>query len=473
MTAREGEGESILEKLDAIPQVRAFDAFPKTQPLYTTRSTKGGLFTLAVTVLLAWLTWGELSAYLYGRPSATFGVEHDLGSEMQVNLDLTVAMKCHYLTVDVRDAVGDRLHFSDTEITKDETDFEVGHAGRLDSIPMADRAIGDLVDAARHLHVPTFSRKSKPKRKAKGYGGKQVAFAPTEHIVKDGNACRIYGSVLLKKVTGNLHISTLGHGYFSFEHTPHEIMNLSHVIHEFSFGPYFPDIAQPLDHSVELSNDHFAVFQYFVNIVPTKYVDSSGRTIKTNQYSVTDYARTVTHGLGVPGIFIKFDVEPLVLTLRQRTSSLMQFLVRLAGIVGGVWVCAGYTLRAGDRAVKTAFKAYKGADWEEDQYPQAFTAAYSSSRATRAPAWSAGHDDIYNSGPRSPSSSPWYTNIGGDGAGGQAPRAVSGALSAAKDKAGQAWQAAADLSYSSFGPKHRKTESLATKILSEEGRGTL
>lgn len=28
-------------------------------------------------------------------------------------------------------------------------------------------------------------------------------------------------------------------------------MNLSHVIHEFSFGPYFPAISQPLDNSVE------------------------------------------------------------------------------------------------------------------------------------------------------------------------------------------------------------------------------
>ena len=26
-------------------------------------------------------------------------------------------------------------------------------------------------------------------------------------------------------------------------------MNLSHVIHEFSFGPYFPRISQPLDNS--------------------------------------------------------------------------------------------------------------------------------------------------------------------------------------------------------------------------------
>jgi hypothetical protein len=29
------------------------------------------------------------------------------------------------------------------------------------------------------------------------------------------------------------------------------VMNLSHVVHEFSFGPFFPAISQPLDMSVE------------------------------------------------------------------------------------------------------------------------------------------------------------------------------------------------------------------------------
>jgi hypothetical protein len=32
-------------------------------------------------------------------------------------------------------------------------------------------------------------------------------------------------------------------------------MNLSHVINEFSFGPYFPDIVQPLDYSYERTDE--------------------------------------------------------------------------------------------------------------------------------------------------------------------------------------------------------------------------
>jgi hypothetical protein len=69
----------------------------------------------------------------------------------------------------------------------------------------------------------------------------------------------------------NLHITTGGHGYAGLDHTDHScefavsslsdfahippVMNLSHVITEFSFGPYFPDITQPLDYSFEVAQD--------------------------------------------------------------------------------------------------------------------------------------------------------------------------------------------------------------------------
>lgn len=33
------------------------------------------------------------------------------------------------------------------------------------------------------------------------------------------------------------------------------VMNLSHIITEFSFGPYFPDMTQPLDYSYEVTHD--------------------------------------------------------------------------------------------------------------------------------------------------------------------------------------------------------------------------
>lgn len=225
-------------------------------------------------------------------------------------------------------------------------------------------------------------------------------------------------------------------------------------------------------HIAHLLPADFAVFQYFVSIVPTNYIDSRGRKLQTNQYSVTDYTRTVQHGEGVPGIFIKFDIEAVTLTLKQRTISFVTFLVRLAGIIGGVWVCAGYTLRVGDKAAKAALKVIEGSDGrDETEYADAFTSAYSTTprRSSRASDYSS----IYNSttsGGMDRSAS-WYGKLaGGADTGGEGfaspAKAVSGAFAAARGAAGQAW----DAGVSTLGPKHRKTESLAQKMMCEEGR---
>lgn len=98
-------------------------------------------------------------------------------------------------------------------------------------------------------------------------------------------------------------------------------------------------------------------------MVSTTYIDAGRRRLDTNQYSVTDMSRETEHGRGVPGesdvgtrlawevlksgpgIFFKYDVEPMSLQIEERTVTLIDFLVRLAGIVGGILVCSGYAWR--------------------------------------------------------------------------------------------------------------------------------
>jgi hypothetical protein len=45
----------------------------------------------------------------------------------------------------------------------------------------------------------------------------------------------------------------------------------------------------------------FHIFQYFVSVVSTTYVDARRRILNTSQYSVTDMSRETEHGRGVPG----------------------------------------------------------------------------------------------------------------------------------------------------------------------------
>ena len=129
-------------------------------------------------------------------------------------------------------------------------------------------------------------------------------------------------------------------------------MNLTHVIDEFSFGPHFPDMVQPLDSSYELTHMHFMAYQYFLHVVPTTYVAPRSRPLDTHQYSVTHYTRTLEHNIGTPGIFFKFEIDPLKITQFQRTTTLLQLFIRCVGVIGGVFVCASYALRTATRAVE-------------------------------------------------------------------------------------------------------------------------
>jgi hypothetical protein len=129
-------------------------------------------------------------------------------------------------------------------------------------------------------------------------------------------------------------------------------MNLSHIITEFSFGPYFPNIVQPLDNTFESTDKNFIAYQYFLHIVPTTYIAPRSSPLYTNQYSVTHYTREVQHDRGTPGIFFKFELDPLAITMHQRTTSFLQLLIRLVGVLGGVFVCMGYAIRITTRAVE-------------------------------------------------------------------------------------------------------------------------
>ena len=69
-------------------------------------------------------------------------------------------------------------------------------------------------------------------------------------------------------------------------------------------------------------------YQYFLTVVPTTFIAPRTAPLRTHQYSVTHYERVVEHNKGTPGIFFKFDLEPLALSIHQRTTTLVQLIIR-------------------------------------------------------------------------------------------------------------------------------------------------
>ncbi|KAJ7705730.1 DUF1692-domain-containing protein [Mycena olivaceomarginata] len=256
----------------------------------------------------------DIGEFVFGWPDHEFSVDTKESSFMNINVDLVVAMPCSFISVDLRDAVGDRLFLSNTRgrgpgIRRDGTKFDVGQATTLKA----------------HSQALSARQAVAQSRNSRGFFSTMFQWANPEPYMPrykhepDARGCRV------KKVTANLHITTLGHGYASHEHVDHSLMNLSHVITEFSFGPYFPDNQQPLDNSLEITHDPFVAYQYFLHVVPTTYIAPRSAPLHTNQYSVTHYTRVLDHHSGTPGIFFK-------------TIGIVQLIIRMVGVIGGVFV---------------------------------------------------------------------------------------------------------------------------------------
>lgn len=91
-----------------------------------------------------------------------------------------------------------------------------------------------------------------------------------------------------------------------------------------------------------LSNG-MTVVNYFIEVVPTT-VRTFMNTISTYQYSVKELTRPINHDKGshgIPGIYFKYDMSALRVTVSQERDHLGMFLARLCSIVGGVYVCSG------------------------------------------------------------------------------------------------------------------------------------
>ncbi|KAI9001496.1 DUF1692-domain-containing protein [Trametes punicea] len=342
------ESPSILDKLDEIvpAPLAQFDAFPKVPSTYKTRSESRGFLTIFVAIVAFLLILNDIGEYIWGWPDYEFGVDTDQSNALDINVDMVVNMPCQYLSVDLRDAVGDRLYLSDG-FRRDGTKFDIGQATTL----------------KEHAEALSARQAVAQSRRSRGFFDVLLRrsgnrYKPTYNYQPDGSACRVYGTITAKRVTANLHVTTLGHGYASRQHVDHAKMNLSHVITEFSFGPYFPDITQPLDNSFELTSEPFVAYQYFLHVVPTTYIAPRSKPLHTHQYSVTHYTRVLDHHQGTPGIFFKFDLDPMKMTIHQRTTTLVQLMIRCVGVIGGVFVCMGYAVKITSHAVD----AVTGAD---------------------------------------------------------------------------------------------------------------
>ncbi|EEH50048.2 uncharacterized protein PADG_06127 [Paracoccidioides brasiliensis Pb18] len=364
--AKHGLDEDAFgEKFGIGSGLRTFDAFPKTKPTYTSSTRRGGQWTVVVFVLCALLSISELRTWYKGVENHHFSVEKGISRELQLNLDIVVAMTCDALRINVQDAAGDRILASDM-LNKEPTSWAAWNrelnvalsGGGREYQTLAEEDAGRLMEQEEDMHVGHALGEARRSHKRKFPKGPKLKRGEMP------DSCRIYGSLEGNKVQGDFHITARGHGYFEFgEHLDHHAFNFSHMITELSFGPHYSTLLNPLDKTMSTTPFNFYKYQYYMSIVPTIYtragtvdpysqvlpdpstISPSQRknTIFTNQYAVTSRSHELPDvQFHVPGIFFKYNIEPILLIISEERGSLLALLVRLVNVMAGVVVAGGW-----------------------------------------------------------------------------------------------------------------------------------
>ncbi|KAF1836306.1 DUF1692-domain-containing protein [Decorospora gaudefroyi] len=349
--------------------VSSFDAFPKTKKTYLVQGRNSSAWTVTLILTCIYLAWSEITRWFAGTTSQTFSVEKGVSHDMQINIDVIVAMRCADLHVNMQDAAGDRTLAGDL-LRKDPTTWSQWTGKNLES------GMHELGKGGGEKAAPGWEELWDVHEQL-GRARKRK-FSKTPRVRAQTDSCRIFGSMDGNKVQGDFHITARGHGYLEFgEHLDHSTFNFSHIIREMSFGPYYPSLTNPLDATIAVTptpNDKFYKFQYYLSIVPTIYTDDASllpllssitssknhpassifhttHAIKTNQYAVTSQSHKVSENY-VPGIFVKFDIEPIMLAVVEEWGGFWRLVVRLVNVVSGVMVAGSWAWQLADWGIE-------------------------------------------------------------------------------------------------------------------------
>lgn len=325
-----------LTRKKALTLVKELDAFPKIPESYVESSASGGTVSLVGFTVMAVLAFLEFFVYRDTWMKYEYEVDKDFSSKLRINIDITVAMRCQYIGADVLD-LAETMVASDG-LKYEPVNFELSPQKKFWHMTLLH--IQDRLRVEHSLQDVIFKTAVK---------GAPPALPQSEAASTSTDSCRIHGHLYVNKVAGNFHITVgksiphpRGHAHLAAL-VSHDSYNFSHRIDHLSFGEVIPGIINPLDATEKISVEPNHMFQYFITIVPTK-LNTYQISAETHQYSVTERERVINHAAGshgVSGIFMKYDISSLMVKVTEQHMPLWQFLVRLCGIIGGIFSTTG------------------------------------------------------------------------------------------------------------------------------------
>ncbi|KAL3842000.1 hypothetical protein ACJMK2_020074 [Sinanodonta woodiana] len=332
---------NVVNRKQALKVVKELDAFPKVPENFQETTAAGGGVSILTFIFILVLVISEMRYYADTSLKFDYMVDTEVKGKLKINIDMTVAMRCELIGADILDQTGQDT-YSFGQLNLDNAYFELSpKQKRYHEITLeVNRYLRNQYHAIQELlWLSRYTASLNPGMPAR-----------EDNPTGRPTACRVHGSLEVNKVAGNFHITAgksipvipRGHAHLALMVNEGEY-NFSHRIDSFSFGDPIVGIVNPLDGELLIANSNRHIFQYFMQVVPTQvrtYINSAD----AYQFSVTERNRTIDHASGshgVPGIFVKYDLSPISIRVREEHRPYWQFLVRMCGIIGGTFAVSG------------------------------------------------------------------------------------------------------------------------------------
>mmetsp|Transcript_30815 Transcript_30815/g.57460 ORF Transcript_30815/g.57460 Transcript_30815/m.57460 type:complete len:410 (-) Transcript_30815:135-1364(-) len=373
----------------ALGWLRHCDIYTKVDEEYRVQTDGGAILSLVGWVIISILIMSEVNHYIGSNsvPKEHMVVDTKLGQQLEINIDMTYhALTCAEVHMDAMDVAGDNQLNVEHSFVKHRISAEglmvgepgveiIGQADAPNATELPTDYCGDCYGANSEIFKCCNNcDELQAAYNAKGWNTNEIVRTSQQCLrdiknpfanVRPGEGCRLTGSMKVNKVAGNVHMtigeSLVRDGAHIHQFIPSEApkFNVSHTIHSFSFGKEHPLLPTTnyLDGTVRMVNESTGgtgLFQYFIRIVPTVYMDKSGQTdLVTNQFTYTEKFRPVVMadyervpgrtGAApvIPGIFFVYDLSPFMLQVSSAQIPLSHLVTRLLAIVGGVFCVLG------------------------------------------------------------------------------------------------------------------------------------